>query len=52
MVHMRVEGAMVDLLLKVAPEYDPYVFMECEKKVLYVLLLKALYGTIRAALLN
>jgi hypothetical protein len=51
MVHMRLEGTMVDLLLKVAPEYEPYVFMESGKKILYVLLLKALYGTIRAALL-
>jgi hypothetical protein len=32
MVYMRLEGAMVDLLLKVAPEYEPYVFMENGKR--------------------
>jgi hypothetical protein len=32
---------MVDLLLNVAPEYEPSAFMENEK-MLYVLLLKAL----------
>ena len=32
MVHMRLEGTMVDLLLKVAPEYEPDVFMENGKE--------------------
>jgi Reverse transcriptase (RNA-dependent DNA polymerase) len=50
-VHMRLEGTMVDLLLNVAPEYAIFVTIENGKKVLYVLLTKALYGTMRAALL-
>jgi Reverse transcriptase (RNA-dependent DNA polymerase) len=50
-VHMRLEGTMVDLLLNVAPEYAIFVTYENGKKVLYVLLTKALYGTMRAALL-
>ncbi|MGL4350555.1 MAG: reverse transcriptase domain-containing protein, partial [Plesiomonas shigelloides] len=50
-VYMRLEGTMVDLLLKIDPDrYGPWVFYENGKKVLYVLLLKALYGTVRAAL--
>ena len=50
-VHMRLVGTMVDLLLRIAPEYAKYVVMERGQKVLYMLLLKALYGTMRAALL-
>jgi Reverse transcriptase (RNA-dependent DNA polymerase) len=50
-VHMRLEGTMVDLLLNVAPKYAIFVTIENGKKVLYVLLTKALYGTMRAALL-
>jgi Reverse transcriptase (RNA-dependent DNA polymerase) len=50
-VHMRLVGTMVELLLRIAPEYEQYVVIEGGQKVLYVLLLKALYGTMRAALL-
>jgi Reverse transcriptase (RNA-dependent DNA polymerase) len=50
-MHMRLEGTMRDLLLNVAPEFSPYVTMENGRRVLYVLLTKALYGTLRAALL-
>jgi len=49
-VHVRFTGPMVDLLLEVDPEmYLPYVAYEGKAKVLYVELLKALYGTMRAA---
>lgn len=51
-VYMRLEGKMVEILLEIAPEvYGPYVTEVNGKKVLYVLLVKALYGTLRAALL-
>jgi hypothetical protein len=50
-VHMRLVGTMVELLLQIAPEYERYVVIEGGQRVLYVLLLKALYGTMRAALL-
>lgn len=51
-VFMRLEGKMVDLLLMLDREfYGPKVVYENGKKVLYVLLSKALYGTLRASLL-
>jgi hypothetical protein len=51
-VHVRLEGVMVDLLTELDPKkYEPCVITQNEKKVLYVQLMKALYGTMRAALL-
>jgi Reverse transcriptase (RNA-dependent DNA polymerase) len=50
-VHMRLAGKMVELLLRIAPEYEQYNVIEGGQRALYVLLLKALYGTMRAALL-
>lgn len=44
-VHMRLEGTMED------PECEKYVVKEGDKIILYVLLAKALYGTLRVALL-
>jgi hypothetical protein len=50
LVHIRFTGIMVDLLLKIDAEmYEPYVTYEGKEKVMYVELLKALYGTMRAA---
>ena len=52
LVHVRLEGTMAELLMKLDPKlYRPYLVTENNKKVLYVELKKALYGTIRAALL-
>lgn len=49
-IHVRLAGKMVELLLKIDRElYEPYLVCERSKPVLYVQLLKALYGTIRAA---
>ena len=49
-VHVRFTGKMVDLLLEIDPEmYGPYVVFEGNERVMYVELLKALYGTICAA---
>jgi Reverse transcriptase (RNA-dependent DNA polymerase) len=51
-VHMRLEGTMADLVVKLSPEtYESFVIKEKGKNVLYVQLKKALYGTLRAALL-
>jgi hypothetical protein len=50
LVHVRFTGKMVDLLLEIDPDmYGPCVVQEGKEKVMYVELLKALYGTVRAA---
>jgi hypothetical protein len=52
LVHMRLEGTMAELLVKLDPKlYRKYVQTINGKSVLYVELKKALYGTMRAALL-
>ena len=52
LVHVRMEGTMAELLVKLDPKlYRKYVTTENGKQVLYVVLQKALYGTLRAALL-
>ena len=48
---LKVEGASVDILCSVSEEYKKYVVYEHGKKVLYLLLLKALYGCVKSALL-
>jgi Reverse transcriptase (RNA-dependent DNA polymerase) len=51
-VHMKLEGKMAELLVKVDPKmYRKYVQTEKGKTELYVELKKALYGTLKAALL-
>ena len=52
LVHMRLEGTMAELVVKLDPAmYRKFVIDERGKQVLYVELRKALYGTLRAALL-
>ena len=49
---MKIRGALVDMLLKMDHElYEPYVVYERGDKILYVEVLKALYGMLEAALL-
>ena len=49
-VYMRIDGAMAELLMEVDYDmYHPHMVMEKGKPVIYVELLKALYGTLRAA---
>ena len=49
-VHVRLTGVMVEQLLEIDHDmYAPYVVYERGEKVMYVELLKALYGTLRAA---
>ena len=50
LVHVRFQGEMVDKLLEIDHHlYASYVTVEKGEKVMYVELLKALYGTLRAA---
>ena len=49
-VYMRIDGAMAELLMEIDHDmYHPHMVMEKGKPVIYVELLKALYGTLRAA---
>ena len=49
---MKLQGELAELLVTTAPElYHPFLHDENGKAVLYVELLKALYGTLKAALL-
>ena len=51
-VIMKITGVLVDLLVKLAPDiYSSYVVFENGRKVLYVEVLRALYGMLVAALL-
>ena len=51
-VIMKITGVLVDLLVDMAPEvYGSYVVYEKGRKVLYVQVLKAIYGTLVASLL-
>jgi hypothetical protein len=51
-VHVKFEGEIAEMLVKLDPKlYRKYVRDENGKSVLYVELLKALYGTLKAALL-
>jgi hypothetical protein len=51
-VHVKFEGEIAEMLVKLDPKlYRKYVKDENGKTVLYVELLKALYGTLKAALL-
>jgi len=51
-VHMKLEGKMAELLVRIDPMlYRKHVQLERGKQVLYVELKKALYGTLKAALL-
>jgi hypothetical protein len=51
-VYMKLEGKMVELLIKIDPDqYECHVCIVNGKPVLYVRLKKALYDTLKAALL-
>ena len=52
LVHVRFTGEMVRMLLHIDEEmYSEYVVIERGEQVMYMDLLKALYGTLRAACL-
>ena len=51
-IFMKITGVLVDLLVQMSPKvYGPFVVFENGKKVLYVQVLRALYGMLVAALL-
>ena len=51
-VHMKMEGKMAELLVKLDPKlYRKYITSENGKSVLYVTPKKALYGTLQAAMM-
>jgi hypothetical protein len=51
-VVMKITGVLVDMLVDINPElYGPAVVLENQKKVIYIEVLKALYGMLEAALL-
>ena len=47
---LKLEGKYVDIMCEVNPEYKPNVRVENGKKVLYIQILKALYGMIESTL--
>ena len=51
LIHLKLEGEIAELLLKVDPSYGAFVSTENGKTVIYAELSKALYGTLQAALL-
>jgi hypothetical protein len=51
-VVMKITGVLVNMLININPElYGPAIVMENRKKVIYVEVLKAIYGMLEAALL-
>ena len=51
-VFMKITGVSVDMLIELMPDvYGPYVVYENGEKVIYVEVLKAIYGMLQAALL-
>ena len=51
-VILKLKGILLEMLLSLDPEfYGPYVVMEDGKKVLYLEVLRALYGMLVASLL-
>ena len=51
-VVMKLEGVMAEVILKIDPKkYKRHVTKERGKDIIYVILKKALYGTLQAALL-
>ena len=51
-VHMWLNGILAEMLIECNPaQYEKYVIYENKQKILYVELMKALYGTLHAALI-
>ena len=50
-IHIRLDGPLVDLLIKVEPSYQSFVCHERGQCVIYTCLNKVLYGTLQAAML-
>ena len=50
-VLLKIDGEFVDIICQMDPGFAPHIRYENGKKVLYIQLLKALYGCIESALL-
>ena len=50
LIHLRLDGELVELLIKVDPSYQKFLTYEGKTPVIYTQLSKALYGTLQAAL--
>ena len=49
---MKITGVLVDMMMEIAPQtYGKFVVYKKGRKVLYVVVLKAIYGMLQAALL-
>ena len=48
---MKIRGAMVDMLLEIDKSYQDYVVVERGQRVLYVPILRAIYGMLMSGLL-
>ena len=48
---MKIRGILVDILCELDPIYQEYVVNEKEQKVLYVCIMKAIYGLLVSAML-
>ena len=51
LINVKLEGELVDLIIRLDPTYADFVCHEKGKRVIYTELEKALYGTLQAALL-
>ncbi|CAJ1946102.1 unnamed protein product, partial [Cylindrotheca closterium] len=50
-IYMKITGMMVQILIDMAPEYREYVVLENGKRVIYVRVLRAIYGMFQSSLL-
>jgi Reverse transcriptase (RNA-dependent DNA polymerase) len=50
-VIMKITGQLVEMLIEIDPKYGQYAVYEKGKKILYVVVLRAIYGMLQAALL-
>ncbi|CAJ1929729.1 unnamed protein product [Cylindrotheca closterium] len=50
-VYMKITGMMVQILIDMAPEYRKNIVLENRKRVIYVRVLRAIYGMLQSSLL-
>ena len=51
MLHVKLDGTILQVLLRIDPSFEEFITYEKGRAVLYTGLDKALYGTLQAALL-
>ncbi|CAJ1944922.1 unnamed protein product, partial [Cylindrotheca closterium] len=50
-IYMKITGMMIQILIDMAPEYCKYIVLENGKRVIYVQVLRAIYGMLQSSLL-